>query len=173
MTPSILYAPGADNPPRPLTDHGFAVDLNLEQIFAAINAGREQLDLASVFYAPLSQLDDVTYRHEVLADLERPLVRAGVRDFGRGMRQSRDILAQARSMRSRWQQERLFVDAVSTYCAAVIALTTAFSTLELYSHGIRVLAEYISTYCSSPDFTAIGGRSQRCRDRTGHGHGTR
>ncbi len=133
----------------------FAVDLNLEQIFAAINAGREQLDLASVFYAPLSQLDDVTYRHEVLADLERPLVRAGVRDFGRGMRQSRDILGQARSMRSRWQQERLFVDAVSTYCAAVIALTTAFSTLELYSRGMRVLAEYISTYCSSPDFTRL------------------
>ena len=92
MTPSILYAAGADNPPRPLADHRFAVDLNLDQIFAAINAGREQLDLASVFYAPLSQLDDVTYRHEVLADLERPLVRAGVRDFGRGMRQSRDIL---------------------------------------------------------------------------------
>ena len=155
MTPSILYVPGADNPPRPLADHGFAVDLNLEQIFAAINAGREQLDLASVFYAPLSQLDDVTYRHEVLADLERPLVRAGVRDFGRGMRQSRDILAQARSMRSRWQQERLFVDAVSTYCAAVIALTTAFSTLELYSRGMRVLAEYISTYCSSPDFMRL------------------
>ena len=32
MTPSILYAAGADNPPAPLADHRFAVDLNLEQI---------------------------------------------------------------------------------------------------------------------------------------------
>jgi DNA mismatch repair protein MutS len=155
MTPSILYAPGNDNPPGPLADHGFAVDLNLEQIFAAINAGREQLDLSSVFYAPLSRLDDVIYRHEVLAELERPLVRAGVRDFGRGMRQSREILGQARSMRSRWQQERLFVDAVSTYCIAVISLATSFSTLELHSRGMRALAEHISAYRFSRDFTGL------------------
>ena len=71
MTPSILYVAGVENPPGPLADHRFAIDLNLDQIFAAVNAGREQLDLASVFYAPLGQLDDVTYRHEVLADLER------------------------------------------------------------------------------------------------------
>ena len=45
MTPSILYAAGADNPPVPLADHRFAVDLNLEQIFDAVNAGREELDL--------------------------------------------------------------------------------------------------------------------------------
>ena len=46
MRPSILYAAGADNPSGPLADHRFVVDLNLDQIFAAVNAGREQLDLA-------------------------------------------------------------------------------------------------------------------------------
>ncbi len=92
MKPSILYAAGTDNPAGPLVDHRFAVDLNLDQIFAAVNAGREGLDLASIFYAPVSQLENVTYRHEVLADLERPDVRAEVRAFGRGMRQCREIL---------------------------------------------------------------------------------
>ena len=119
MTPSILYTAGAGSRPPGLVDHRFALDLNLDQIFAAVSAGREQLDLASVFYAPLGHLDDVTYRHEVLADLERPPVRAELRAFGRGMRQSREILGQARAMRSRWQEARLFVDAVSAYCGAV------------------------------------------------------
>ena len=76
MTPSILYAADVGSRPPQLVDHRFALDLNLDQIFAAVSAGREQLDLASVFYAPLGHLDDVTYRHEVLADLERPPVRA-------------------------------------------------------------------------------------------------
>ena len=49
MTPSILYVAGVENPPGPLADHRFAVDLNLDQIFAAVNAGREQLDLAVCF----------------------------------------------------------------------------------------------------------------------------
>jgi DNA mismatch repair protein MutS len=155
MTPSILYAAGADNPPGPIADHGFAVDLNLGQIFDAVNAGREELGLEPVFYSPLGQLSDVTYRHEVLADLDRPDVRAEVRDFGRGMRQSREILGQARSMRSRWQQRRLFVDAVSAYCGAVISLAAALSTLELRSRGMRALADYISAYRSSRDFTAL------------------
>ncbi len=155
MRPSILYAAGADNPPGPLADHTFAVDLNLDQIFAAINAGREQLDLEGVFYAPLGQLDDVTYRHEVLADLERPPVRAEVREFGRGMRQSREILALARSLSSHWQQKRLFVDAVSAYCGAVISLATALSRLPPCSRGMGVFAEYLSAYRSSGEFTAL------------------
>jgi hypothetical protein len=155
MRPSILYAAGAENPPGPFADHRFAIDLNLDQIFAAVNAGREQLDLASVFYAPLGQLDDVTYRHEVLADLERPPVRAEIREFGRGMRQSREILTQARSLRSHWQQERLFVDAVSAYSGAVISLATALSELRPCSRGMRAFAEYLSAYRSSRDFTAL------------------
>ncbi len=155
MTPSILYAAGADNPPAPLADHRFAVDLNLDQIFAGVNAGREQLDLASVFYAPLSQVDDVAYRHEVLVDLERSDVRAEVRAFGRGMRQSREILGQARSLRSHWQQKRLFVDAVSAYCDAAISLESSLSRLQPGSRGLRVFAEYLSAYRSSRSFAAL------------------
>ena len=97
----------------------------------------------------------MTYRHEVLADLDLSPVRAEVRDFGRGMRQSREILGQARSMRSRWQQRRLFVDAVSAYCGAVISLATALPTLELRSRGMRALADYMAAYRSSRAFTAL------------------
>ena len=71
------------------------------------------------------------------------------------MRQSREILGQARSMRSRWQEARLFVDAVSAYCGAVNSLATALSTLQLHSRGMRELEQYMSAYHSSRDFTAL------------------
>ena len=167
MRPSILYAAGADSPPGPLADYRFAVDLNLDQIFAAITAGREQLDLGSVFYAPLGELDDVTYRHEVLADLERPPVRVEVREFGRGMRQSRDTLALARSLSSHWQQERLFVDAVSVYCGAVVSLATALSRLSPCSRGLRTFAEYLSAYCSSGEFRALADEADEVVTKMG------
>lgn len=154
-TPSILYPAGPDNPAPPLTDHQFAVDLNLDQIFAAINAGREQLDFTSVFYAPLARLDDVAYRHEVLADLEPLDAREVLREFGRGMRHCQEILALARTLRSPWQQQRLFVDAVGAYSDAVISLSAALSSLRPASRGMRRFVEYLSVYGTSPEFRAL------------------
>lgn len=155
MKPSILYPVGAGGPAIPVPDRRFAVDLNLDQVFAALNAGHEQLDFSSIFYAPLSRADDVAYRHEVLEDMERSPVQEAARDFGRGMRESRETIALARSLRSRWQQERLFVDAVSAYCDAVRSLSGALAGAQPRSRGLRELTAYIGEYCSSSAFTAL------------------
>jgi DNA mismatch repair protein MutS len=155
VRPSILYPERAISRPGPLTDRRFAVDLNLDQVFAAVNVGHEQLDLLSIFYTPLSDLDDVAYRHEVLADLEHAPMLAAVRTFGRAMQQMREILATARSLRNRWQRERHFVDAVLAYCDAVSALASTLSSLGPRSRGMRAFTEYICAYQSSAEFTAL------------------
>ena len=112
-----------------MEDRRFALDLNLDQVFGALNAGREELDLLSVYYSPLDDLDAVAYRHEVLKDLERPACLAAVRAFGQAMHQVRDVLATMRTLHNRWQTQRLFVDAVSAYCGAVTSLASALSEL--------------------------------------------
>jgi DNA mismatch repair protein MutS len=152
MTPSILYRDGAGRPSAPLQDRQFAVDLNLDQVFASVCEGREQLDLLSLFYSPLPDVDSVSYRHEVIADLEHPRVLATVRSFGQGMRQVREALATMRSLRNRWQQQRLFVDAVSAYCAAVTSLTNELVRLEPASRGLGHFTTYLSAYQGSVGF---------------------
>ena len=47
--------------------------------------GSRAADLLSLFYSPFPDVDSVSYRHEVIADLEHPRVLATVRSFGQGM----------------------------------------------------------------------------------------
>jgi DNA mismatch repair protein MutS len=155
MTPSILYRHGAGEPTAPLQDRQFAIDLNLDQVFGPVCEGREQLDLLSLFYSPLRDVDSVAYRHEVIADFEHPPVLAAVRSFGQGMRQVRDVLATMRSLHNRWQQRRLFVDAVSAYCDAVTSLTNELVQLEPASRGLSAFTIYLSAYQRSAGFSAL------------------
>jgi len=155
VTPSILYPDGARESPSPLQDRQFAVDLNLDQVFASVCEGREQLDLLSLFYSPLHDVDSVVYRHQVIADLERPQVLAAVQSFGHGMRQVRELLRSMRSLHNHWQQRRLFIDAVSAYCDAVGSLTDKLVRMGPASRGLDAFTKYLSAYRSSAGFTSL------------------
>jgi hypothetical protein len=155
VAPSILYPDSADGPPKPLADRRFAADLNLDQVFAALNKGREDFDLLALFFTPLRHLDEVAYRHEVLADLERAPVVTVVRAFGEAMRQARLVLTMARSLSNSWQRERHFVDAVLVYTDAVTSLAAALPRLAPQSRGIKAFTEYLLAYQSSPGFAAL------------------
>ncbi|HTV12046.1 MAG TPA: hypothetical protein VME20_09300 [Acidimicrobiales bacterium] len=154
MVPSILYPEGIEKIPVPLEDHGFVTDLNLDQVFAALSVGREQLDLQPVLLAPLEHLDLVAYRHEVLADFERPPLAEAARTFGKSMHQVRELLAAAGKLHNRWQQERLFLEAISGYCEGVGALNGALSQLGPASRALRALTEYLQAY-SSGDLASL------------------
>ena len=68
---SILFKSAEDRPPDgALAQPVFFVDLNLDQIVAAITAGKEEYNLAPFFHWPLRDVDAVLYRHEVMRDLE-------------------------------------------------------------------------------------------------------
>jgi DNA mismatch repair ATPase MutS len=55
----------------------FFADLNLDQVVAAVTAGREEYQLRPFFYVPLHDDEAVRYRHDILRDLEQePLLAA-------------------------------------------------------------------------------------------------
>jgi DNA mismatch repair protein MutS len=155
MTPSVLYPDTVGGPPPPLEDRRFAADLNLDQVFAAACAGRDQTDLLTVFYTPLSDVDSVAYRHEVLTDLERAPLLVAVRAFGQAMRRVRDLLTAVHSLHNRWQQDRLFLDAVWIYCEAVGSLASSLGELKPASRGLHTFTQYLRNYCSSAGFCTL------------------
>lgn len=83
----LAECPGSGPGAAELRQPDFFGDLNLDQVLAAMTVGREQYDVAPVFCAPLHDADGVTYRHEVLRDLENVQVAAAVGGAGvRGQR---------------------------------------------------------------------------------------
>lgn len=141
----------------------FFADLHLDQIVASITAGREDYDLTPFFYAPLTDVETIAYRHEVFRDLERPALLGYVRSFAEKMRAMRDLLGRAARVHYRFEKERWFLEAAGTYCAAVAGLAHDLTLAELRSRGFLALRDYLATYIGSGDFSALLGDTQKLK----------
>ena len=117
---SILYQ--ADLPPQ-LPDQvpapNFFVNLNLDQVVAAITARRDEYNLKPFFHAPPPDVETVHYRHEVMQDLEQETVIDFVKAFSAKMRSMREQIARLNKLHYRFQKEAVFLDAIAFYCDAV------------------------------------------------------
>ncbi|HXJ83258.1 MAG TPA: DNA mismatch repair protein MutS, partial [Candidatus Methylomirabilis sp.] len=110
--PSVLFLNTADRPADGLHAPNFFTDLNLDQIVAAITAGKEEYNLTPFFHAPLSDVDAIAFRHEVMRDLEDARLFDCIKAFALGMRAVRDHLAQLEKRYYERQKQRWFLDAV-------------------------------------------------------------
>ena len=153
---SILYRDLANRPAREaVRAPAIFRDLNLDQIVAGVTAGREEYDLQPFFYTPLTDVDAIAYRHEVMRDLEQPGLFANIKAFAQAMRSVRQHLAQADKLRHQYQKQRSFLDAARTYCDAVIRLAEDLSSAPILSQGLRAFREYLTGYLDSRRFTAL------------------
>jgi len=137
----------------------FFSDLNLDQVFAAVAAGRDEYGLAPFFRMPLRDPAAVGYRHEVFRDLENKPVAAAVGEFAERMRDVRRCLAQAGRLRYRFQKERWFLDAAVGYCDAVMTFTAALAAAGAASRGLTALRGELAAYAGSASFTGLAAEA--------------
>ena len=130
-------------------------DLNLDQVFAAVAAGRDEYVLMPFFSAPLRDVEEVEYRHQVHRDLEDEALSGAVADFALRMREMRKSLAQSGTLHTRYQKEYWFLDAASIYCRAVSALTEALVAIKPGSRGFTTFGQYLADYSQSAAFTGL------------------
>ncbi|HUN96878.1 MAG TPA: DNA mismatch repair protein MutS [Bradyrhizobium sp.] len=162
---SILYRELTDRPTgEPATEPPFFRDLNLDQVVAAITVGREQYDLRPFFYAPLTNIEAIIYRHQVMQDLQHLELFEKVKAFAQGMRSVRDALAQAEKLRHPLQKHRSFLDAAQNYCNTVTRLAGDLSQAPLASRGLRGFRKYLTSYANSSPFTALRQQTKALSD---------
>jgi DNA mismatch repair protein MutS len=137
------------------THPAYFADLNLDQVVAAVTAGRDEYDLAPYFSAPLPDVAAVRYRQDVLRDIERGAVKDSVRAFAQTMRTVRGHLAQAHTLRYKYQKESWFLDAVSIYCGAVTTLASDLTALRPGSSGLQALRDYMVGLTASGSFVSL------------------
>jgi len=133
----------------------FFADLHLDQVVAALTAGREEYRLAPFFCWPLHSVEAVHYRHHVLSELESEPVLEAVRAFAEGMRRRRkhlDLMSKLHYVR---QKRRWFLEACSVYCSTVTAFAYRLAELELRSRGFVGLGDYVTAYTVSDVFTSL------------------
>ncbi len=137
-------------------DRTFASDLNIDQIVAAVVAGREEPDyLTALWYTPLHDLEVVRYRQEVFSDLEDPELFGAVEAFGARMVTVRSHLRQLEKMEERYQREGWQLDAASIYCTAVRSLADDLAPMHLASRALSAFKSYLAEYASSVAFCTL------------------
>lgn len=153
--PGVLMAPGA--PPaadRPAELPLFG-DVNLDQVFDAVLAGRDQYDLREFCYRPLGDRAAIEYRHDVFRDLDGTPLADHVRAFGRQLLAMRQHLGFAGKHGYDHERKRWFLAAAADYCAAVTELTGQLGKDRSSSAGIAGLRAFLADYTASPEFTAL------------------
>jgi DNA mismatch repair protein MutS len=138
-------------------------DLNLDQIIDAITASKQAYNLKPFFYTPLRDIDAITYRHEVLKDLESSVVLQPIKEFAQEMRVMRDHLTQANKLSYKQQKQSWFLDAVGIYCDAVNGLANALSAADVESRGLTAFRDYLINYSESDRFTRLGAETHKLK----------
>lgn len=162
--PSILFARPEDFVnDRQLDEPDFFVDLNLDQIIAAVTAGRDEYDLKRFFYFPMNRTDDIEYRHEVMQDLESATLLEHVKSFSQKMRAVRGHLSQANALHYNYQKEAWFLDAVEIYCDAVKGFADDLGGAVLKSRGFLVFREYLANYAESHCFASLSAETRQLK----------
>ncbi|HXF97606.1 MAG TPA: hypothetical protein VNJ46_03220 [Gaiellaceae bacterium] len=156
---SILFERevGADTRPD---EPAYFADLNLDQVVAALTAGREQYDLEPFFYSPLRDVATVCYRHEVLRDLERPGLLEAVRAFAGAMAKVRQHLTAAEEGYYPLAKQGWFLKGAGIYCDAVESLAGALAAAGVSSRGFQGLRAYLAEYAASDRFAGLAAETK-------------
>jgi DNA mismatch repair protein MutS len=141
----------------------FFVDLNLDQIIDAITIGKEEYNLKPYFYTPLKTLSAITYRQEVMSDLENKQTFDHITTFARQMRFMREHLSQSSKLHYKYQKESWFLDAVEIYGNAIRTLAENLSHADLQSSGLSAFRHYLGDYAGSDRFGSLVAETQKLK----------
>ena len=131
------------------------MNLNLDQVVAAITARRDEYNLKPFFHAPPPDLETVHYRHEVMQDLVQDMVIEFIKGFSAKMRSMREQIARLNKLHYRFQKEAVFLDAIAFYCDAVSQLARDLKAAGLSSRGLDRFRRHVDDYVQSGAFPSL------------------
>lgn len=133
----------------------FFADLNLDQVIDAITTGKEEYHLNPFFYTSLKDASTITYRQEVMRDLENEVLFGHIESFAEKMREMRQYLSLVDKLYYKHHKQGWFLEAVETYCEAINCLSHDLSLADLKSRGLLAFREYLMNYAASGHFTSL------------------
>ena len=152
---SILFEDDRANAERLAEQPDFFHDLNLDQVVDAITVGRQRYDLKPFFYASLTELSAIAYRHEIMRDLENEVLFRSIRSFSSQVCSVHERLASAEKLYYKYHKEAWFLEAAEIYCEAIEKLLHDLHECNPRSRGFLAFRTYLEEYAASARFRAL------------------
>ena len=158
---SILFK-GSENfiKKETLREPDYFVDLNLNQLIDFVTTGKDEYNLKPFFYTPLNDIAAITYRHEIMQDIENITVYQKIISFADKMRTMREQRARILKLYYKHQKERWFLEVVNIYCNATEQLMHDLSS-EIKSQGLLLFRDYLINYVQSDRFKLLYSKAKR------------
>lgn len=159
---SILFGPSGPPPGLESVEPPDCLhDLNLDQVLEQITGPHGEYRLVPFFRALLEDGESISFRHEVLRDLEVKDVRQRIDGFADDMRRMRTDLRRSESARYGGQGDAWFLHAVGCYCEAVRGIAAGLEETAPASAGLRSLGTYLHHLAGTPEFAALEAERKR------------
>lgn len=161
---SILTHPDDPLPyQEPANAPDYFADLNLDQVVNSITVVKQDYNLTPFFHAPLSSVQTILYRQEVMGDLDDKTVLADINAFAQQMNLMRRYIALIEKLHYAYHKKGWFLEAVEAYCDGVTSLADALGRAGLKSRGLRDFRDYLSGYVASERFRALVADTRQVR----------
>lgn len=161
---SILYIRSANYPNTETYEMPvFFTDLNLDQIVSQIISSRKKYNIENFFYAPLTDIEVINYRQEVMREIEDIALFEIIKFFTQKMRNVNSYLSLADRLYNKYNKEGWFLEAVALYCDAVTCLVNELIPLDLKSQGFLAFRNYVANYIESPQFTSLQAETKKLK----------
>ncbi|MGB6484283.1 MAG: hypothetical protein WBE86_12430 [Candidatus Acidiferrales bacterium] len=161
---SILFnAPRDDMEVEQSAPPSYFRDLNLDQLIDRITVGYAEYGLAPFYYTRLNDLDAITYRQEIMQELDDKVSMQAIRSFSAKMHTMRQRLNQAKTLDYKHTKKRLFLGAVDVYCEAIERLLRDLGGLDLQSRGLRAFRDYLREYVASVSFCNLVAETEKLK----------
>ncbi|XBS71511.1 DNA mismatch repair protein MutS [Acerihabitans sp. KWT182] len=160
---SILYKKSyaASHPTEDLRQPDFFVDLNLDQLVSAILKGKEEYNLSPFYHQPLTEVENVIYRQQVMADCKDNAIMTAITVFAARMHAVWDILKKTEKLYYHYNKLHWFIESVRLYCELIRTFSLDLDKCTLTSSGLRSFKDYLGKYIASDTFHSLETESQR------------
>jgi len=162
--PTILFPETAGAEAGATQEPEFFRDLNLDQIVEAITKGREPYNLKPLYYTPLTKLDQIAFRHEIMRDLEKETLFERLKSFSERMLGMRGHLSAESILHYQYQKERALLSAAGLYCEAVEKLRRDLDSAGAHSRGLLAIRDYLAQYVESASFKTLSQKARTVQE---------
>ncbi len=141
----------------------FYKDLNLDQIIETTVSYRKEFEFKRYFYMPLVDTKSITYRQEVLKDLQNCGFYLKVDEFAKKMLEVQKLEKMIRSLEYVEFQSGWFLQMVSVYCEAVELFLEDLKSTQLHSDGFLLFLDFLKNYLKSDEYISLKSDMQRLK----------